>query len=77
MATRNIGTLTLDVVAKINGFEQGMDAAERRAQRLAGTLEKTTAAGAEGFRKMAEQSQNLARLSETTKTFLDPGDTSS
>ena len=54
-----------------------MDAAERRAQRLAGTIEKTTSAGAEGFRKMAEQTQNLARLSETTKTFLDPGDQTS
>ena len=77
MATRNIGTLTVDVIAKIGGFEEGMSAAERRAQRLAGTLEKTTAAGAEGFRRMAEQSQTLARLSETTKTFLDPGDASS
>lgn len=77
MATRNIGTLSVDVIARIGGYEQGMDAAERRAQRLAGTIEKTTSAGAEGFRKMAEQTQNLARLSETTKTFLDPGDQTS
>lgn len=77
MATRNIGTLSVDVIARIGGYEQGMDAAERRAQRLAGTIEKTTSAGAEGFRKMAEQTQNLARLSETVKTSLDPGDQTS
>jgi hypothetical protein len=35
MATRSLGQLTLDVVAKIGGFERGMDAAERKADSTA------------------------------------------
>lgn len=33
MATRSLGTLTLDLIAKIGGFEQGMDRAARTADR--------------------------------------------
>lgn len=35
MATRSLGQLTLDIVAKIGGFERGMDAVERRSRRSA------------------------------------------
>lgn len=40
MASRALGTLTLDLVAKIGGFEQGMDRAARTANRRMGEIEK-------------------------------------
>lgn len=40
MAARSLGTLTLDLVAKIGGFVSGMDAAERKSQRTAQQMEK-------------------------------------
>lgn len=40
MAARSLGTLTLDLVAKIGGFERGMDAAERKSKRTAQQMEK-------------------------------------
>lgn len=38
MATRSLGALTLDVIAKIGGFERGMDAAERKSARTADNI---------------------------------------
>lgn len=35
MASRSLGTLTLDLVAKIGGFTQGLSNAERAADRSA------------------------------------------
>jgi hypothetical protein len=35
VATRSLGTLTLDLIAKIGGFARGMDEAERKADRTA------------------------------------------
>lgn len=40
MASRSLGVLTLDLVAKIGGFEQGMDRAARAANRRMGEIEK-------------------------------------
>lgn len=39
MASKSLGTLTLDLVARVGGFEAGMDKAERRARRSAKEME--------------------------------------
>lgn len=36
----NLGTLTLDIVAKIGGYEQGLDKAEREAKKRAAAIER-------------------------------------
>lgn len=38
MASRSLGTLTLDLIARIGGFQQGMDQAARSAQRSMGQV---------------------------------------
>lgn len=40
MASRSLGTLTLDLIAKTGGFVAGMDAAERRSQKWRKQVEK-------------------------------------
>lgn len=40
MATRSLGTMTLDLVARIGGFERGMDQAERKARRTADQIKR-------------------------------------
>ncbi|WP_175649485.1 phage tail tape measure protein [Pseudomonas sp. Marseille-P9899] len=40
MASRSLGTLTLDLIARIGGFEQGMDQAARSAQRSMSQVER-------------------------------------
>lgn len=50
MASRSLGTLTMDLIAKIGGFEAGLDKAEREAKKRAKAIEKVfdaagTAAG--------------------------------
>ena len=40
MATRSLGVLTLDLVAKVGGFVQGMDAAERKSAKWRKQVEK-------------------------------------
>jgi len=40
MASRSLGTLTLDLVAKIGGFERGMDAAERKSKNTSNKMRK-------------------------------------
>jgi hypothetical protein len=50
VATRSLGTLTLDLIAKIGGFEAGLGKAEKEAQKRAKAIEKVfdqagTAAG--------------------------------
>lgn len=40
MASRSLGTLTLDLIARIGGFQQGMDQAARSAQRSMGQVER-------------------------------------
>jgi len=41
MATRSLGTLTLDLIARIGGFEQGMDKAGRVSQKRLGEIQKS------------------------------------
>lgn len=40
MASRSLGTLTLDLIAKVGGFVAGMDAAERRSEKWRKEVEK-------------------------------------
>ena len=40
MASRGLGTLTLDLIAKIGGFEQGMDKAARHADKRMREIER-------------------------------------
>jgi len=42
MASRSLGTLTLDLIARIGGFEQGMDRAARTATNRMGQIERAT-----------------------------------
>lgn len=41
MARKSLGTLTLDLVAKIGGFEAGLDKAGRKARTTSGSIEKS------------------------------------
>lgn len=41
MASRSLGTLTLDLIAKIGGFQQGMDQAARSTQRSMSQIERS------------------------------------
>ncbi len=43
MASKSLGTLTLDLVAKIGGFEQGMDKAARKSKQTSASLKKDAA----------------------------------
>ncbi|HCL4322866.1 TPA: phage tail tape measure protein [Pseudomonas aeruginosa] len=43
MASRSLGTLTLDLIAKVGGFLAGMDAAERRSEKWRKEVEKNAA----------------------------------
>jgi hypothetical protein len=49
MATRSLGTLTLDLVAKIGGFEQGMGKAEKRTQQWQREVKKNVEAAGKAF----------------------------
>jgi hypothetical protein len=40
MASRSLGTLTLDLIARVGGFEQGMDKAARSAEKNLSAIEK-------------------------------------
>lgn len=40
MARKSLGTLTLDLIAKVSGFEQGMDKASRKSQKTAKQIER-------------------------------------
>lgn len=40
MASKSLGTLTLDVIAKIGGFEAGLDRAEKEAKKRADAIER-------------------------------------
>lgn len=48
MATRNLGSLTIDLIAKTFGFEQGMDKAARTASKRSKDIEKALRAGFSG-----------------------------
>ncbi|WP_418141508.1 hypothetical protein NUW46_04870 [Marinobacter sp. MA] len=40
MSRKSLGTLTLDLIAKVSGFEQGMDKAERKSQKTAKQIQR-------------------------------------
>src|SRR5690625_767683 len=42
MATRSLGTLTVDLIARTGGFERGMDAAQRRTSRASRQIQSDT-----------------------------------
>lgn len=44
MASRSLGTLTLDLIAKVGGFVAGMDAAERSSEKWRKSVEKNAKA---------------------------------
>lgn len=48
MATRNLGSLTIDLIARTFGFEQGMDKAARTASKKSKDIEKALRAGFSG-----------------------------
>lgn len=41
MAGKSLGTLTIDLIAKVGGFVQGMDKAERASQKWRDQVKKT------------------------------------
>lgn len=43
MARKSLGTLTLDLIARVAGFEQGMDKAERKSRKTAKQIERYSA----------------------------------
>lgn len=47
MASRSLGTLTLDLIAKVGGFEQGMDKAARASSKTAAQIKKDMKASAD------------------------------
>jgi hypothetical protein len=49
MSSRSLGTLTLDLVAKIGGYEQGLDKAEKEAKKRAAAIEKAFDDAAKGI----------------------------
>lgn len=57
MASRSLGTLTLDVIAKIGGFERGMEKAEREAEKrskaIAKVVNEAAALGIKAFGGLA------------------------
>jgi hypothetical protein len=52
VASRSLGTLTLDLVAKIGGFTRGMDEAERKADRTARNIARAQAQRAKDLEKL-------------------------
>lgn len=55
MAVRSLGQLTLDVLAKIGGFEKGMDAVERKSERTARQVERDQKKAAEESKRAWER----------------------
>lgn len=59
MATRSLGSLTLDLIAKVGGFTQGMDKAARDAARAAEKIERENKRRAEATAKAWEGVRNV------------------
>lgn len=89
MASRSLGTLTLDLVARIGGFEKGMDKAEREAQKRSKAIAKAmqdaadiaitafgalSAAGVAAFAVLNRQAENIAGFQQLAEKI---GDTAS
>ena len=66
MASKSLGTLTLDLVAKVGGFTQGMDKAERSSAKWRKQVEKDaktigTALGAGSAAALAGKRSAISR----------------
>jgi len=48
MAGKSLGTLTIDLIAKVGGFVQGMDKAERASQKWSAQVKKDAKERARG-----------------------------
>lgn len=86
MASKSLGTLTLDLIARVGGFVQGMDAAERRSEKWRRQVEKDakavgaaiaagTAAGATALTALTvatvRQAEEVSRFAALTGTSTD------
>lgn len=86
MASRSLGTLTLDLVARIGGFEKGMDKAEREAQKRSKAIAKAiddasalaiksfgaiAAAGVAAFAVLNRQAEKLAGFQDLADKIGD------
>lgn len=86
MATRSLGTLTLDLIAKVGGFEQGMGKAEKRTQKFQKEVKNRLAAAGKAFGvfstvansalavmavKTVNAAQEVKNFSELTNTATD------
>lgn len=86
MASRSIGTLTLDLVARIGGFQKGMDSAEREAQKRSKAIAKAVedasaiaitafgalaAAGVAAFAVLNRQADNIAGFQDLAEKIGD------
>ena len=84
MASRSLGTLTLDLVAKVGGFTEGMDKADRKSRQTAKQIEKysnqigaaLTAATAAGVTGMAALVTSTAESAREIRNFAELSDAS-
>lgn len=82
MASKNLGTLTLDLVAKVGGFVQGMDAAERKSAKWRSEVDKNLKSVGAGFAALTAASagaltyivQDLAQGSRELQQFARVSD---
>lgn len=84
MARKSLGTLTLDLIAKVGGFEQGMDKASRKSSKTAKNIEKhanqigkaLVAAGATAAAGMAAMVVSTANGAREIQNLSDAADSS-
>lgn len=75
MASKSLGTLTIDLVAKVSGFTQGMDKAERASAKWRRQIEKD--AKAAGIAMGAAGAAAAAGLGYMIKASIDAADAAS
>jgi hypothetical protein len=86
MASRSLGTLTIDLIARIGGFQKGMDSAEREAQKRSKAIAKAVedasaiaitafgalaAAGVAAFAVLNRQADNIAGFQDLAEKIGD------
>src|SRR5690625_1642587 len=76
MATNRLGVLTIDLIAKTGGFEEGMDKAARRAERFGREIEQTENRVQRSTRGMRQSfnrvNKSVDRLSRGLGTIATP-----
>lgn len=65
MATRSLGVLRLDLIARIGGFEEGMDKAARRAEKRMKEIRKNVRAARKGINEFGERVKVSAAIAAT------------